>query len=97
MEYDTVKGEGQVVEISMDPHRCRLGADCHLMRMPEVLALVNVAKSTLHAWIAVGLFPSQVQVGPRAVRWRACEVYDWLATRPPVRPSPTTLRGRVRP
>ena len=96
MAHDRVMAEGQPEQISMDPHRCGLGAGCRLMRRAEVLALIGISKSTLHAWITVGLFPAQVQMGPRAVGWRSCEVNDWRATRPPTRPSPSTLRGRGR-
>ena len=71
----------------MDPHTCHYGSRCRLMRLPEVLALVGVAKSTLHSWINAGLFPAQVQIGPRVVGWRSCEVDDWMSTRPPARPS----------
>ena len=71
----------------MDAHTCHYGNRCRLMRLPEVLALVGVAKSTLHAWITAGLFPAQVQIGPRVVGWRSCEVDDWMSNRPPTRPS----------
>ena len=95
MEYDPDKAEGQPEKINIDPHQCRLGITCRLMRRPEVLALISIARSTLNEWVRLGLFPTQVQMGRRAVGWRSCEVYDWRATRPPVRPLPTTPRGRV--
>ena len=39
----------------MGLHQCHYGTSCRLMRRPEVLALINVSKSTLHAWIGVRL------------------------------------------
>lgn len=73
----------------MDTHECHLSTDCRIMRRREVLALVGVAKSTLYTWITLALFPAQVEMARRAVGWRSCQVYNWLATRPSTRPSAT--------
>ena len=65
----------------MEPIRRRL------VRLPEVLAIVGVSKSTLYAWVENGLFPAPVRLGPRAVAWRACDVARWLESRPSARSS----------
>ncbi len=55
---------------------------CRMMRLPEVLSLIGVAKSTVYAWMEEGLFPASRKIGPRAVAWPSCTVYWWLETRP---------------
>ncbi len=57
----------------------------HLLRLPEVLALVGVSRSTLYAMVQRGEFPPPVRIGVRAVAWRAHEVYSWVETRPSAR------------
>ena len=49
-----------------------------LMRQDEVLAICAVSKSHLYRMMAAGEFPKQVAVGRRSVRWRHCEVREWL-------------------
>ena len=52
-----------------------------IMRLKEVLALVNFSRETLYRRMAAGEFPRQKKLGggkTRAVGWRAEEVYDWL-------------------
>ena len=53
-----------------------------LLRLPELLAIVGVSKSTIYEWVKTDLFPAPVQMGPRAVGWRACDVARWLENRP---------------
>ena len=55
-----------------------------IMRLPEVLSLVGVSRSTLYAWMAKGRFLAGVQVGPRTRAWRARDVAHWLESLPPV-------------
>ena len=57
-----------------------------LMRLPEVLQLVGVGRSTLLAMVAKGQFPPPVRIGVRARAWRARDVYAWLESRPAARP-----------
>lgn len=44
------------------------------LRLPEVQHDSGVAKSTLYARIADGLFPRPVRIGPRSVAWPAHEI-----------------------
>jgi predicted DNA-binding transcriptional regulator AlpA len=43
------------------------------LRLPEVLALIPVGKSTLYAWIASGRFPPPVKLG-RCSAWRVEDI-----------------------
>ena len=52
------------------------------MKRAEILDLCGVSRQTLYNWINAGKFPAPVQIGPRAVRWRAGDVADWLTSRP---------------
>lgn len=53
-----------------------------VLRRKEVERITSVSRSTLYAWCRRGLFPRPIQLGPRAVGWRAEEVHAWLAQRP---------------
>ena len=53
-----------------------------LMRLPEVLKLTGLSRSTLYRKIKAGQFPAPVSLGPRSVAWRESEVLDWIANRP---------------
>ena len=51
------------------------------LRMPDVLKLIQVSRSTLLNWVKQGTFPSPRKLGPRAVAWLACEVDEWCKSR----------------
>lgn len=42
-----------------------------------VLALVPIARSTLHAWIAAETFPRSVPIGPSRRAWFEDDVAAW--------------------
>lgn len=50
-----------------------------ILRLPEVLAIVGLSKSTLYAMMKDGRFPENVPVGKRAVGWKASKVFGWVA------------------
>ena len=49
-----------------------------LLRLPEVLTLIPVSKSTWWAGVASGRFPKSVKIGPRTTAWRASDIYQLL-------------------
>ncbi len=53
-----------------------------LLRRPEVEVLTALSRSSLYKMMREGNFPEPIWVGLRAVRWRACEVEDWVVGRP---------------
>ena len=56
------------------------------LRRPEVLAATGIrATSTLYDYMARGLFPAPVKLGPRIVAWRESDVRSWIASRPSAR------------
>ena len=53
------------------------------MRLPEVLQLTGVSRSTIYRWMATGEFPKQVSlggntVGGNTVAWLEAEIEDWI-------------------
>lgn len=51
------------------------------LRLPQVLKVVGVGRSTVWRWCKEGYFPTPVRLGPRVVAWRASDVSDWAAAR----------------
>lgn len=45
-----------------------------LLRLPQVLQLVPVGRSTWLAGVKAGRFPSAVKLGPRTVAWRGEDI-----------------------
>ena len=54
-----------------------------LLRLPEVLQLTGLSRSTLYRKVKEGDFPCPVKLGKRAVGWRESEVIAWINARPP--------------
>jgi len=52
-----------------------------LLRLPEVLRMTGLGKTTLYGLIKTGSFPAPVPLGGRAVAWASQEVEGWIADR----------------
>lgn len=50
-------------------------------RLPDVLKLVPVKRSSLLRWVQLGQFPAPYRLGPRASAWSRREVQDWCEAR----------------
>ena len=55
-----------------------------LARLPTVIKLTGLGRSTIYRWIAEGTFPSPVRLGPRAIAWRWSDLERWTQSRPTV-------------
>lgn len=53
-----------------------------VLRLPEVLALTGLSRSTIYSRMSQGEFPTSVRLGLRAVGWRAADVYEWISELP---------------
>ena len=53
-----------------------------LLRFYEVVALTGIGRSQLYRKIKRGEFPAPVKVGQKSVRFRACDVKDWIDNLP---------------
>ena len=52
-----------------------------LARLPTVLKVTGLGRSTIYRWIADGSFPAPVRLGPRAVAWRWSDLDRWTSSR----------------
>jgi prophage regulatory protein len=52
-----------------------------LARLPVVLKVTGLGRSTIYRWIAEGSFPPPVRLGPRAVAWRWSDLDRWTQSR----------------
>ena len=52
-----------------------------ICRLPEVMARTGLSRSTIYNLIQKGKFPSQINLGPRAVGWVENEIVDWIEAR----------------
>lgn len=50
-----------------------------MIRLPAVLEITGLAKSTLYKKMADGLFPRSVKLGPRVCAWIGSEINGWVA------------------
>jgi prophage regulatory protein len=54
----------------------------HLLRLPAVLHVTGLGRSTLYKLIAEHRFPAPVKLSARAVGWRNDDVRHWADARP---------------
>lgn len=54
------------------------------LRMPTVMRMTGLGRSTIYRLIADRKFPSPVRLGPRAVAWRRSDLDQWSEARPVV-------------
>lgn len=54
------------------------------LRMPTVMRMTGLGRSTIYRLIADQKFPCPVRLGPRAVAWRRSDLDQWSEARPAV-------------
>ena len=52
-----------------------------LMKLPRVMEITTLSRSTIYNWIRAGSFPAPVKLGPRSVAWLKEEVDAWVTAR----------------
>lgn len=52
------------------------------LRMPSVMRMTGLGRSTIYRLVADHQFPSPVRLGPRAVGWRRADIDRWSVDRP---------------
>lgn len=52
------------------------------IRLPEVLRLIPVSKSTWWAGVKSGHFPKPVKLAPRVTAWRIEDIRNWIKNGP---------------
>lgn len=60
-----------------------LNAHWHgILRLPEVIRLTGLSRSSIYRLESLGQFPSRVKLSESASGWRSEEVQEWINTRP---------------
>ena len=49
-----------------------------LLRLPQVLAMVGLSKSTLYRKVKAGLFPAPIKLSGNLVVWKRQVVMKWI-------------------
>ena len=49
------------------------------LKLPQVMSVTGLSKSTIYARIAEGAFPKQIPLGPRLVVWVESDIQNWIA------------------
>jgi prophage regulatory protein len=52
------------------------------LRMPAVMRMTGLGRSTIYRMVADKRFPGPVRLGPRAVAWRRTDLEQWSDARP---------------
>ena len=52
-----------------------------ILRLPEVMELTSVKKSTIYNYLKTGDFPSQVKLTKKSVGWRESTIIEWINSR----------------
>lgn len=53
-----------------------------LLRLPEVMRLTGLSRTTIYRLMKMNRFPDRVLIGARAVAWRETDILAWLEERP---------------
>jgi len=71
------------IPLKVDPETDHHAVDTPLfLRMPSVIRLTGLGRSTIYRLIAERRFPCPVRLGPRAVAWRRSDLDRWSEARP---------------
>lgn len=52
-----------------------------LLRLPQVIAIVNLSRSSIYSAIQKGTFPAPIKISRRAVCWQSSRVRAWVDER----------------
>ncbi len=52
-----------------------------ILRLPAVISITGLARSTIYAKIAEGQFPKPVNLSARSVGWLETDINNWLSER----------------
>ena len=52
-----------------------------ILRLPEILRLTGLSRSTIYDMMRRGKFPASIQLGERAIGWLASDIDAWIEAR----------------
>jgi predicted DNA-binding transcriptional regulator AlpA len=56
----------------------KLTSEERFLRIPQILKLIPIGKSTLWEKIKKGEFPKQIKLGPKTAVWKASDVQAYI-------------------
>lgn len=69
---------------STPANREPVAASPFLLRLPSVVRMTGLARSTIYKLMAEDRFPTPVRLSGRAVAWRLADLEQWSESRPEV-------------
>lgn len=54
------------------------------LRLPAVMKMTGLGRSTIYRMVAANTFPSPVRIASRAIAWRRADLDRWSESRSPV-------------
>ena len=52
-----------------------------VLRLDRVVEVTGLARSTVYKYMAAGIFPKSINLGPRCVGWLEAEIHAWIDAR----------------
>lgn len=52
------------------------------LRLPAVISMTGIPRSSLYEKVASGSFPEPVRIGERCIAWRLSSITSWMNTCP---------------
>jgi len=52
-----------------------------IVKLPEVMALTSLSRSSIYSFISKNDFPPQIRLGERSVGWMVSEIENWIEKR----------------
>ena len=66
-----------------------------ILRLPEVIAITGLSRSSIYSRISESKFPHQIPLGGRAVGWVESQIIEWLEIKIKESISPVDLESQV--
>ena len=63
------------------PRRPATNNDNRILRLPRVMELTGLGRSSIYAQMSAGDFPRSISLGPRAIGWLASDIDEWVNAR----------------
>ena len=48
------------------------------LRIPQILELIPIGRSTWWQWVADGKAPKPIKLGPRTTAWKAADIFQFI-------------------
>lgn len=75
---EAAEGNRRAARLLLAPPTAERPFKDRLVRLPEVLRLCALSRSTLYSKVAKGQFPKQVRLGANIVAWYESDVLAWM-------------------